>query len=331
MDQAIKLAKSDSVGAGNVHVDSRLSSVAVNYMQSSDRHFASRIFPPVPVAHQSDLYTRWNIGYALRDEMHRRADGDPVHIANDMVATDSYRCDVYDEARMVTDRARANADPGINLESVMTERCMDSAMRKLDKLFITEFFKTGVWETDIGGKPNLGGDNVDTIKLIRGYVSQLLAKRPMSRRDVVIAMPHLVYEAIANSEDVISRVNRGQTTGPASVTAETMAALFDVGSVVEMMSIENRGDEGAADDIGFIAAAGMLIAGRAPAPSTVMPSAGYIFSWTAIGGSPTPGGASVKKWYSDEREATIVRAQIAPDMKVVDAGMGLYVEAPIGA
>lgn len=326
-----RIQKAGSFDEANVHVNGPLSNFAFTYMKTSNRHFATRLLPVVPVASKSDQYAKWDVGAAYRDEMQERGDGDPPFYASEVRSLEDYNCKVYNEARIVTDRARANSDPGVNLEMLATRRCVNASLRQMDKIFHEDMFKKDVWANNPANPEaaqRFDKEGSDVVGQVQDWVSLILAKRDIDESDVVIGLPHQVFNIISRHEDMLARMNRGQTTGVAEVTAESMAAIFGVGGVVKMNSIRNSGAEGEADNINFRLTDGLIILGRAASPSIEDPSAGAIFSWTEIGGTPTTdgSGAVVTRWYNPERRGWVIEVDLAVDVKATDTAMGVFVE-----
>ena len=46
----------------DVHVSAALTNVSVAYFQDEENFIADKVFPVVPVVHQTDQYFVWNIG-----------------------------------------------------------------------------------------------------------------------------------------------------------------------------------------------------------------------------------------------------------------------------
>jgi hypothetical protein len=61
--------------AGDVHVNHFLSDLSVAYIQKQSSFIADKVFPVVPVEHQSDRYPVYNKDDWFRDEAQERAPG----------------------------------------------------------------------------------------------------------------------------------------------------------------------------------------------------------------------------------------------------------------
>src|SRR5687767_4466913 len=104
-----------------VHVDTPLTNISTAYQQADTQFIATKVFKPVPVEKQSGKYFTFTKADWFRDEAKPRADATESAGTGFGLSTASYSCDVFALHKDIGEQARANADPGIDLERATTE------------------------------------------------------------------------------------------------------------------------------------------------------------------------------------------------------------------
>jgi hypothetical protein len=137
----------------------------VAFFQDEQNFVADKVFPMVPVVHQTDQYFVWNIGDFFRDDAQQRADGVESAGTGMNLTTQSYTAAVYALHKDIGPQVRANADPAIDVDVTTTRMLMQKLLIKRDRVFATKFLTTGLWTgtstgSDItgtaGGTPGTG-------------------------------------------------------------------------------------------------------------------------------------------------------------------------------
>src|SRR5512140_2007947 len=98
---------------GDVHVNRPLTMMSVGFLQDPGDFVASgpnAVFPGIPVPNKSDSYFKYARDDFFRNNMQKRAPGDPAAGAGYKLATGTYSCDVWAELKKVDDQIRANSD-----------------------------------------------------------------------------------------------------------------------------------------------------------------------------------------------------------------------------
>lgn len=314
-----------------VHVDKLLTNVSVAFAQSPNAFVASRVFPPVPVAHQSDKYLIVDRGEFNRDEMQLRADATESAGGSFKYSDDSYFCDVWALHKDLGDQTVANAENIFQLRSNTTEYLARQAMIRKEKLFVESYFSASVWTSDldgIAGAPGAGQFrqwddyvNSDPITDIRkeSTSQQILT----GFRPNILVMGRQVWDALLDHPDIIDRIKYGTTDDNVAIANQrTLARLFEVEEILVMNAIENTAAEGLTDVNAFIGGKQALLCYRTATPGTMTPTAGYTFSWSGLSGSFGGLGTRVKSFRMDHLEAERIEIEMAFDMKVVSADMG---------
>lgn len=317
-------------GPGDVHVDSPLTNISLAFIQSAQGFVADRVFPRVPVTKQSDKYFTYDRGYFNRDEMKKRAPGTESAGANYTISSDSYSCDVWALHRDVDDQTRANADSPIQLDREATEFLTVQALISRERQWATSFFTTGIWTNEVTGVSGAPGasefqrwdeDASTPIEDVRAGARAM--HESTGFRSNVMVLGRAVYDALLDHPDIVGRLDRGQTTGPAMVMRQNLAALFEVDEVVVMDAIYNSAVEGATNSHTFIGGKHCLLAYRAPSPGLMLPSAGYTMVWSGLLGGGALG-TRISRFRMDELRSDRLEIESAYVQKLVAADLGYF-------
>lgn len=316
-----------------VHVSVPLTDLSVAYFEANrDKYAAMRIFPAVAVTKQADKYYTYNRGDLLRTEAKYRGPGAEAAVGNYKVSTDSYFCDPIAIAKDTADAVRANADPQFDLDGEAAEYVTDQIMRKMDKDWLTDFFATGKWDgasssTDMTGTSSapststqvLQWNDVASVPIedIHGEINAVEAGS--GYRPNVLALGPEVKRHLVDHPDIIDRIKYTQR---GIVDDALLAALFGVEEVITLRAVENSGSEGAADSHAFMAGKHALLLYRPPSPGLRTPSAGYTFTWTAMG-APV-GGVRVSRYRLDRNASDRIEGEAWFDHKQVASDLGAF-------
>lgn len=322
-------------GRGDVHVDRPLTQLSLAFLQSAEGFVADRVFPRVPVAKQSDKYFTYDRGMFNRDEMTKRAPGTESAGASYSVSTDSYAADVWALHKDIADQIRANADSPLQLDREATEFLTVKALIKREKQWVTDHFATSKWTTDVTGVSGAPGASqfqrwdeaastpIEDIRLGKRTVQISAGFRPNK-----LVLNRQVYDALLDHPDIVGRLDRGQTTGPAIVMRQNLAALFELDEVLVMDAIENTALEGATNVHALIGGKKALLAYAAPSPGLMIPSAGYTFTWTGLLGGGALG-SRISRMRMEHLKSDRVEIEQAFDQKLVAADLGYFFETAV--
>ena len=322
-------------GRADVHVDGPLTNMSVAFRQSADTFIADKVFPIVPVQKQTDQYFTIPQGAFLRDQMEKRAPGTKAAMANFNYSTDSYRADLWALGTTVADEIRANADSPLRLDQDMTEFLTQQALIRKERLWAAEYFTTGVFTTDQTGVAATPSTNqflqwndasstpIEDIREGKRLVHARTAYRPNK-----LVLGRAVYDTLLDHPDIVGRLDRGQTSGPASAMKADLASLMEVDEVLVMDAIFNSAAEGAADSLGFIGGNTALLVYAPPSAGIMTPSAGYTFTWTGLLGGGALG-MNMRRVRDDEAQCDKLITQMAFDQKLVSADLGQFFAAAI--
>ncbi|HET9893239.1 MAG TPA: hypothetical protein VFQ42_22365 [Mycobacterium sp.] len=329
------IRKGGQPGPSDVYVVPELTQLSVGFMQNPGSLIANVVAPSVKVATQSGKYIAYPRGYFFRDDMALRADGSESAGGGFSVDnTPQYFSDVWAWHTDMGPQVSANALNPVDLDRAATMLCTNKALIRREKLFLGKYFKTGVWTTELVGANSGGGGTTAANTLgwldasalpIKAIKSQIKAFEQNSGYIPNVAIfSRDLWDIFCEHPNVISRVNAGQTPGgPAEISLQMVAGWLGIEKVVIARGVEATSAEGQADVMNFMATNGqLLLLYVAPAPSLFTPSALYSFDWIADGLVGTFG-QTVARWYNQDRKATRYEIEMATDMKVVSADLGL--------
>lgn len=318
--------------AGDVHVNRPLTNFSQKWLQDDQAFIAMNAIPNMPVAMQSDLYYVFDRGDFYRDEMEERADGAESRGGSFNLSTDPYFARVYAFHKDVSDRQRANQDPGVQLDQSATQYVTHKALIRRERVFQANIFAGNIWfngtAAATAGEPanwsntSSPTDPIAQIRTAIRAVHQLTGYRP---NKMVIGRQG--YDTLLDNDEILSRITGGSTVAqPARVMRALLAALFELEEIYVMDGVYNSAVEGATDSSAFIGGDNALVYYAPTAVSLEEPTAAVQFSWTGLLGN-TANGMRIKRFRMEARESDRIEGQMAFDMRVVSAEMGYFFTA----
>lgn len=325
----------------DVHVNRPLTNISLAFMQSAEAFVADAVFPNIPVAKASDQYFTYARGEFNRDEMEVRAPATESAGSTYTVGTDNYNCIVRAFHKDVPDQIRANQDDPINLDREATEYVSLKALINREVNFAARYFVGSIWTFEADGvaaaptppatyDPTNAALNdklqwndpastpIEDIRQGKRYVHERTGFRPNQ-----LTLGRATYDVLLDHPDLVGRLDRGQTNGPAIATRDAMAALFEVERILVMDSIRNTAKKGQTAVHAFIGGKHALLSYAPPRPGLLTPSAGYTFSWTGYLGA-TNMGSRISRIRADLLKADRVEIESAYDQKLVSAELGYF-------
>ena len=142
-------------------------------------------------------------------------------------------------------------------------------------------------------------------------------------RPNIMVMGRPVFDALTEHEEIIDRLNRGQTSGPAQANMDDLKRLLELDDIIVMDSIYNSAVFGATASYNFIGDDDALLLYRPNAPGLEVPSAGYMFSWRGYVGVGERG-MRVKRFRMEQVESDRVEISTSYQFKVVGKDLGFW-------
>lgn len=318
---------------GDVHVAAALTDVAVAYLQDESAYIANKIFPMVPVQHQTDVYFVWSKADFFRDEAQLRADATESAGSGVNLTTQSYSAKVWALHQDIGAQVRSNADPAVDVDVVATRQLMQKMLIRRDRVFVSKYMTTTVWGTDITGvasAPTAGQTiqwnddaNSDPFTDIATGQTTVLQNTGFLPNVLLITWP--VYQALRKHPLVIDRIKYSNPAFAGTITPALLAEAFDIEEVVVSKAVYNSAAQGATTNMQFVAGKSALLAYRAPNPGLMVPTAGYVFGWTGLINLNNLGVAVYQipmPWRGIKTVRT--EAEMSFDMQVVGADLGYF-------
>ncbi len=314
----------------DVHVNRPLSSISLAFIQNEMAFVAARVFPNISVMKQSDQYFTYERGEFNRDEMSPRLPGTESSGGSYEIGTDTYAALTRAIHKDVPDQVRANADSPIALDREATLYVSHKALINRELNWVTKYFATGVWTNELLGVSGVpaGGQFTQWNEAASTPIEDIRAGRRKVLESTglmpnVIVLGRDVFDALLDHPDIVGRLDRGQTSGPALVNKDALAALFELDEVMVMDAIQNTAKEGQTAVHSFIAGKNALLAYRTPRPGIMVPSAGYTFSWTGLLGSGAQGGR-ISRFRMEHLKSDRIELEMSYDQKLVSADLGQF-------
>lgn len=307
----------------DVHVDAILTNISVAYMQSQEDYVATKVFPVIPVAKQSDKYYVWTKADWFRDEMQRRGDSQESAGSGMNLSNTTYNADVWALHKDLGHLAKANAD--VNMATAITRFLTGRALLRQEIQWVTDYFTTSVWDTDITPS-NLWSDYTasDPITDIEAGKETILSNTGYLPNTLVLG--YQVFRQLRHHPDFVDRM---KYTSSQTITADMIGAMLEIPNVYVAKAVKNTANEGATASYAFTHGKHALLAYVNEVPSPLAPSAGYIFAWTGGEGEMAVSQGlgetiGISRWFRRDQKSERFEAEIAFDDKVVGADLGYF-------
>ncbi|MEE8597837.1 MAG: major capsid protein [bacterium] len=322
-----------------LHIDSSLTKISLMTLQTETAYVASKVFPNIPVSKESDFYHVYDDGSFFRSQMHVRQPGTESAAIQWSLSKDKYQCQNYALHALVTDGMRANADDSLDLDWDTTTLLTHQKLLKHEKEWVETCFVASdpgdIWDYALRGKDtrsttvdptNLDSNDVvfwnrsDSTPIADILYMRSYVKRKTGINPNTLTIGNAVYDALCEHPDVVARINRGQTSGLASVTLQQMADLFRIKEIFIMEAVEEKTPEGLESEKDYIGGNHALLTYKPLKPGLRTPSTGYTFNWSGLLGS-RKSGLRVKKFRVPTLAADWLEIETSFTEKITSKGM----------
>lgn len=302
----------------DVHVDAILTNMSVAYMQEAYAFVASRAFPQVSVAKQTDKYFTYSQADFMRDQVQRRADGTESAGTGYSLSTASYSCDVFALHKDIGDQTRANSDSPLNPDMDATRFLTQQMLIRQEVEWAAAAFTTSVWGTDSTPGTLWSAASSTPIADIEAGKNTVLTNTGYVPNTLI--MSYKVFSALVDNADIVDRI---KYTTQDSVTEDLLARLFNVDRVLVMAGTYNTAAEGATASYSQIGDRDALLCYTPANPGLMVPSAGYSMVWNGIS-SGLGTSSAVSRFRMEERKADRIEIESAWDTKIVSSALGYF-------
>lgn len=322
--------------ASDVHVNAALTNISIAYLQQRMNFAASRVFPNVPVEKQSDVYYEFDRGDFNRDEAEVRAPGaESAGGGYRLDSTASYFAKVWAYHHDVPDQILANADAAVPQMRAASEIVAHKMLIKKEKEFASNYMAAGVWDNDFDGTASspsateaihwddqTNGTPIEDVRSAKDTVLQNTGFEPNK-----LILGKQVFTALVDHPDIVDRIKYSGgvgNTNPALANEQTLAQIFGVDEIIISKAVENTAAEAATDSHSFIVGKDALLVYAPSNPGIMVPSAGYVFSWTNYLGVGNEFGAAVRNFRLEKNRVERVEGEVSFDMKLVSSALGFF-------
>jgi hypothetical protein len=192
----------------------------------------------------------------------------------------------------------------------------------------TDFFAGGIWANDydgVSGSPSsnevkqwsdyAASDPIDDIEDAKAGILSTTGMEPNT-----LVLGYDVFRALKNHPDIVDRI---KYTSAQTITADMLAAMFDIPRVIISKGVKATNNEGASQAYSFTSGKKALLAYVAPTPGLLTPSAGYSFSWTGVSGG-IGSTIGVSSFRMESLKADRIEGEMAFDNKVIASDLGWF-------
>lgn len=321
----------------DVHVASALTQIATAYFQGEDAYVADKVFPLVPVQHQTDVYFRWSKADFFRDEAQQRSDATESAGTGSNLDTATYSARVWALHQDIGTQVRANADPSVDIDVASTRMLMQKLMIRRDRIFMSTYMTTNVWgSTAVGTAASAGGTpggltpvfwdddaNSDPFTDIAFAQTTVLQNTGFMPNTLLLSWP--VYQALRKHPLVIDRIKYTNPAFAGTINEALLAQAFAIDRVVVSKAVYNSAAEGLAASMQFVAGKNALLCYSAPSAGLMNPSAGYTFAWSGFTGINSLGIRVAQISMNWLGVGTIRNeCEMAFDMRIVGSDLGFF-------
>ena len=301
-----------------VHVDAILTNMSIAYMNEMDSFVASRVFPTVNVQKQSDKYFTYTQADFYRDQAKTRADGTESAGSGYGLSTATYSSAVWALHKDIGDQVRANSDAPLDPDMDATRFLTHQMMIRQERDWASNFFTTGVWDTDSTPSTLWSASGSDPIGNIETGKNTILSDTGYLANTLVLS--YNTYSVLKNHPDFVDRF---KYTSADSIGPDLMARILEVDNVFVMKGVYNSAAEGGTASYAQIGDKDALLCYVAPSAGLMTASAGYNFVWTGVGGGLGTSTA-VSRFRMDHLRSDRLEIESAWDFKVVGSPLGYF-------
>tara|TARA_R100001369_G_C3291447_1_gene163974 strand:+ start:119 stop:1015 length:897 start_codon:yes stop_codon:yes gene_type:complete len=292
--------------------------MSVAYMQEAYAFVASRAFPQVQVAKQTDKYFVYDQADFFRDQVQRRADGTQSAGTGYSLSTASYSAEVYALHKDIGDQTRANADDPLDMDMDATRFLTQQMLIRQEVEWASAAFTTGIWDSNVTPGVLWDAANSTPIANIETGKNAVLTATGYVPNTVI--MSYKVFSALMDNADIVDRIKYTSTD---SVSEDLLARLFNVDRVLIMAGTYNTAANGATASYSQIGDKDVLLCYVPENPGLMQPSAGYTMVWNGVS-SGMGTSSAISRFRLEAEKADRIEIEAAWDTKIVSSALGYF-------
>lgn len=324
--------------AQSLHIDKLLTNISIGY--SNEEYIADKIFLPVPVQKQSDIYPVYGKEMFRRFD-DRRAPGTEANEITWSYSKDTYYCDGHALRALVTDEEVANEDDVFDIESDATENVTNNILLNKEYDAASKLLDARNYASDLsfsmgstGNPPKWSDYLTDPDSYTSDPVLDIQkAKERMHKKGGIRPNTLILSEGVMNVLRTHPRILK-LFAGIAAVsiaTEDQVKMALGVDKVIVGRALKTEAEDfNPVGDLDYIWGNSAILCYIPPKPGKRVKALGYTFMWDAYGN----GSIQTHKWYERGKGATIIEVRRYYDHKIVSNIAGfLFADAvtPLGA
>lgn len=256
------------------------------------QYIARNVFPNIPVASPSGMFTKWNRGDFMRRTAKKLANYESPPVGGFGTGQGNFLVERYGLATNWTRMDLANAARGgtsrADFENAKNLYVVGGNLLELEIQTAGLIQTTGSWTNTWAGVASAPGANqfvkwssassdpVDDMNKIKKLFRDTVGFNPNT-----VILPENIAMALEKNQNLIDRIKySGTMDRPMEVTLNQLQALWKIERILTPEGRYNQAAEGAADSFQPIWNDTVWVGYTTPTPSPEQPSAGYHFSWT---------------------------------------------------
>lgn len=317
----------------DVHIDTLLSNVSIQYANEPSSYVADKVFPILSVKKQSDKIAQYSKDNMFRDEAKQRApltESEGSGFGVDTPAT--YYCDRYGIHQDLANDDIDGADSPYDLRKDATRVCIEKLKLRREIMFASTYFTAGVWDNDLQGQTDtpttnqfLCWDQSSSTPLEDIDGAKLLVRLATGSQPNVLLVSERVHTTLKRHSDIRDMY---KYTSSESLTPELLAKAFEVDQYLVAKAVKATNNEGATTSLAYtLDQYGALLVYAAPKPSKYQITGGYIIQWNRPRNNndkSTRFMSTVKRYNMDELDGERVETNMYYDLKLICSGCGVF-------
>lgn len=317
-----------------IHTNAALNNLAIGFR--NQMFVGDRVFPHVPVGKQSDYFYKFLKGAWFRNEAGPRGPGSRAPRSGYQISPDTYSCIERAMSHPIPIENINNADVALRPWATGIRFAMNAVMLTKEALIAALCCTASNWTSSNDAEGGWASGAVTNTFIVDVLTAKEAIRKLIGTYPNCMVLDAATFNEIKQTDDVLDRIKYTGTQGkPADVTAQTLAALFELDEVLIGGAIRSSAEEiMAGTDFTAVnlwetnaTKGSAFLYYRTPAPALDEPNAGYIFEWKGGAGQESRRVSGdvyreVRYWWEDPEKQFVVEAAETFDAKVTGADAG---------
>jgi hypothetical protein len=317
----------DAPGSQSVHVDALLTQISIGIRNVN--FIARSVAPYLTVTKQSDIVPQYTKSHWFRSDVKVVSEREAPPVSGyEVDNSETYHCKEYSHGHFIGDARRANTDSPYNADRDGVEWVTYQLELDHEILFVSNFWKTGVWGSDLVGATDFTKfsdyANSNPIPVFR-QAKRTIRRGLGGRNPNTMVLGDLTFDALADHPTILDRIKyTGSEASPATVSTRALAAILELERVLvgtAMYTTDPRGTAEASVTYTSLWDDDALLLYVAPRVSLFSPTALLTFVWQTAFGGPR----YVKRRRDPQSDkGDLIEAFQHMDMKALSADAGVF-------